>query len=75
MCAEFKSAYCLVRMSGPVLWPRGHTQFMQFLVSPYTDILRTSGARGWKPAAKVYQILGTSYGCSRYGILNRCNKE
>ena len=60
MCAEFKSSYCLLRMSSPVLWPRGHSLFMQFLVSPYADILRTPGTSGWEPASTVYQTLGTS---------------
>jgi len=68
MCAEFKSAYGLVRMSSPVLWPRDHTQFM---VSPYADVFRTPGTRGWEPAATFYQTLVTSYRCSRYAILCR----
>ena len=60
MCTEFKSAYCLVRMSSPLLWPRGHSLFMQFLVSPCADNLKTPGNREWEPAASVHQILGTS---------------
>ena len=39
----------------------GHSLFMQFLVSPYADILRTPGTCGWEPASTVHQTLGTSY--------------
>jgi len=44
-------------MSSHVLWSRVHTQFMQLLVSPSADILRTLGTRGWRPATTVHQTL------------------
>ena len=57
MCAEFKSTYCPVPMSSHVLWPRVHAHFLQLLVSPSADILRTLGTRGWRPATTVHQTL------------------
>ena len=70
MYTEFKSAYCLVRMSSHVLWPRvvakccGHVTTRSSFSCPGVSFRRNSmnpGTCGCKPAATVHQTLGTSY--------------